>query len=510
MPFYGDLHNHCGISYGHGALDDAYRNARLQLDFASVTPHAYWPDIPEGVAGLEDVVAYHRAGFAKAASHWHDYRATTDALNDPGRFVTLPSWEWHSLRHGDHCIYYRGPGGEIIPAADLEELRTVLRTVEGSGTRAFLIPHHIGYRQGRRGINWADWTPEFSPVAEIISMHGAAESDDAPYPYLHTMGPRDGGSTYHAGLQRGYIVGAIGSTDHHSAHPGSHGYGRLAVWATDLSRDGIWAAIAARRTYALTGDRIALRFSLNEAPMGTVLGYTPEREIEVEVEGGDTIDSVEVLCNGAVIHRWTPPLLRLPHSDGPLKVALELGWGEAERDTDWTCDLRIEHGALLDVEPRFRGDVVVAPQERERQRYAFSSWDRPEPNRVRCATRTFGNPTVRTPATQGVCMKLVGDAHTTIAGTINGDPVMVTLGDLANGSVAGYLGSFLAPAYHFHRPVHSDAFCCAFASAHRSEGTGRDWYTVRVRQRNEQWAWSSPIWVEAAPGSQTEAPMKSA
>ena len=501
MPFYGDLHNHCGISYGHGALDDAYRNARLQLDFASVTPHAYWPDIPEGVVSLEDVVAYHRAGFAKAASHWHDYRATTDALNDPGRFVTFPSWEWHSLRHGDHCIYYHGPGGAIIPAADLEELRTALRTVEGSGTRAFLIPHHIGYRQGRRGINWADWTPEFSPVAEIISMHGAAESDDAPYPYLHTMGPRDGGSTYHAGLQRGYIVGAIGSTDHHSAHPGSHGYGRLAVWATDLSRDGIWAAIAARRAYALTGDRIALRFSLNEAPMGTVLGSTPEREIEVEVEGGDTIDSVEVLCNGTVIHRWNPPLPRLPHSDGPLKVALELGWGEADRDTDWTCDLRIEHGALLDVEPRFRGDVVVAPQERERQRYAFSSWDRPEPNRVRCATRTFGNPTVRTPATQGVCMKLVGDAHTTIAGTINGDPVMVTLGDLANGSVAGYLGPFLAPAYHFHRPVHSDAFCCAFASAHRSEGTGRDWYTVRVRQRNEQWAWSSPIWVEAAPGS---------
>ncbi len=39
--FYGDLHNHCGISYEHGSLDDAYRNARLQLDFASVTPHAF-------------------------------------------------------------------------------------------------------------------------------------------------------------------------------------------------------------------------------------------------------------------------------------------------------------------------------------------------------------------------------------------------------------------------------------------------------------------------------------
>jgi hypothetical protein len=42
----GDIHNHCGISYGHGSIEDAYRNARLQLDFASVTGHASWHDMP--------------------------------------------------------------------------------------------------------------------------------------------------------------------------------------------------------------------------------------------------------------------------------------------------------------------------------------------------------------------------------------------------------------------------------------------------------------------------------
>ena len=41
----GDLHNHCGISYAHGSLEDALANARLQLDFVSVTGHAAWPDI---------------------------------------------------------------------------------------------------------------------------------------------------------------------------------------------------------------------------------------------------------------------------------------------------------------------------------------------------------------------------------------------------------------------------------------------------------------------------------
>ena len=84
-------------------------------------------------------------------------------------------------------------------------------------------------------------------------MHGASESADAPYAYLHTMGPRDWQSSYQYGLAQGNIVGVVGSTDHHSAHPGSYGHGRLAVWAEELSRDAIWQAIKARRTVALTG-----------------------------------------------------------------------------------------------------------------------------------------------------------------------------------------------------------------------------------------------------------------
>ena len=54
--FYGDIHNHCAIGYGHGSLDDAFRNAKLQLDFACVTVHAHWGDLPDGIAGLESIV----------------------------------------------------------------------------------------------------------------------------------------------------------------------------------------------------------------------------------------------------------------------------------------------------------------------------------------------------------------------------------------------------------------------------------------------------------------------
>src|SRR5689334_9646173 len=64
-PFYGDLHNHCDISYGHGSLRQALARARRQLDFVSVTGHAYWPDMPVDDPSVAHIVDFHVKGFAK-------------------------------------------------------------------------------------------------------------------------------------------------------------------------------------------------------------------------------------------------------------------------------------------------------------------------------------------------------------------------------------------------------------------------------------------------------------
>lgn len=102
--YYGDLHNHCGISYGHGSLHDAFRNARLQLDFVSVTAHAHWPDLPESETRLAAVNAYHLEGFQRALDSWPEYVEATNAENTSGQFATLLSFEWHSMRSGDHNV----------------------------------------------------------------------------------------------------------------------------------------------------------------------------------------------------------------------------------------------------------------------------------------------------------------------------------------------------------------------------------------------------------------------
>jgi hypothetical protein len=496
--YFGDLHNHCGVGYGHGTLDDAFANARLQLDFVCMTAHAHWGDLPEKEPRLADVVAYHRQGFAETAREWGQVQDYVEAAHEDGRFVTFLGYEWHSLTDGDHCIYYKEARGDIIRAAALEDIRHELRRLRAEGRAAFLIPHHISYRQGYRGINWNTFTPEFSPLVEIFSMHGAAESDTTAYPYLHTMGPRDHRSTYHYGLSRGHIVGVMGSTDHHSAHPGSYGHGRLGVWAEALTRDSLWNALANRRTVALTGDNIQLKFSINGKPLGSVLPHVRQRQIEVEVLGCDVIDYVEILYNNQVIHRADASLIASHHRSEAVKIGIELGWGEQNCDVDWDGEIWLDGGTLVAVEPHLRGHSIVAPQADEQQRYQFSSWSRSGANRIRFRTRTWGNPTTVTPNTQGFCLDVKGGTETRLCASFNGQAVEVTLGELLEGARAGYLGGFLTPAYQFHRAVTPAEYTSRISLLHDSDGDRRDWYTVRVRQKNNQWAWSSPIWIEEA------------
>jgi hypothetical protein len=495
---YGDLHNHCALSYGAGSYQDALANARLQLDFVSVTVHGAWPDVPRDDPALDYLVAYHDEGFERARDVWSDYLAATDAADAPGRFVTLPSFEWHSLAYGDHCIYFRdGDGTRIVDAPDLPTLR---REVLALSEQALILPHHIAYQHGHRGIDWGAFDASTSPLAEIVSFHGSAESCDGPVPYLHAMGPRDRSGTARTGWKQGHRFGVIGSTDHHAAVPGAYGYGRLGAWLPSLDRGALWDALTQRRTWALTGDRIEVAFTVNDVPMGGVAAPSDERRVEVDVRGGDGIDYVEVLHDERVVHRENV----LPRTAGPgrVKVHVEVGWGEAHHATPWDVALTVRDGRLIDVEPRFRGPFPSTPP-RDGEPFAPHRLERPASDTVAFHTRTWPNPYSRVPASEGVCLELEVDDATSLDVDVNGQRLNVPLRDLADGSRTHHLGGFVSPAVRFRRAIAEDEFATRFAFSHRAPSAEADLYRVRVRQRNEQWAWSSPVWI-GEPGSGKE------
>ena len=326
-------------------------------------------------------------------------------------------------------------------------------------------------------------------------MHGCSESDDAPRPNLHTMGPRDSGSTMQAGLARGYHFGVLGSTDHHSAHPGSFGYGLTGLWAPALTREAVWEAIAQRRTWALTGDRIELSFSINGNPLGSRLPFSRERRIEIRVRGGYSLDHVDLIKNNETLRRWdfTGSAGRLSAGGVRGKVFIELGWGAKDRSGEWDASIQIANGRLLGVEPRFRGIDTVDPQDAQTNHYRLTEWRERGANSVSFKTMTRGNPTVMTNANQGVSLEIEGTGDTRIELSVNGVHLRAHLKDLAAGSRANYLGGFLSGAVHIHRFVPEAEYSTNIDFEDRPSARGSDFYYLRVAQRNDQWAWSSPI-----------------
>ena len=495
---YGDMHNHCGISYGHGSLEDALSNAAEQLDFVSITGHAHWPDMPEANERIQYIIDFHEKGFAHLKEVWDSMMETLRERNVEGEFVVFPGFEVHSCASGDRNMLYKDLDGEILYPESIEKLHWQLKVLREAGKDSIAQPHHVGYRKGTRGIDWDSFDPEFAPFVEMLSMHGCSESSENTRPFLHSMGPSDFGSTIEGGLKKGHVFGFSGGTDHHSGHPGSYGHGRTGLWAKSGSREDVWEALYARRMVALTGDRMDLKFSVNGAPMGSVIPVVEKREIALSVEAGGAIDCVDVIKGGKLLRRFSQTDVKaLPASEiVRTKIYLELGWGAKHRSAEWEVELGISEGKIVNVEPRFRGLEVVSPAERdseEGESFYRSKVISTGEKMVSFETLTQGNATNSTSATQGMCIEVEMPRSAKVYAVMNGVRDEHSLEELIEGARSGSADHTDAPSWRFNRAPLEEEWKWSFAFEDVGEGEG--YYYARVRQKNDQWAWSSPVFL---------------
>ena len=498
--YWGDLHSHCSISYGHGTVEQALLRGRQQLDFCSVTGHAFWPDMPTDREQYAEIIDYHHAGFATLASNWDELLRLQEQGTVEGEFIALPSYEWHSLAYGDHNVYAAGPQLPLVDAPDLPGLREVARQSE-----AIAIPHHIGYHAGYRGINWDAYREDISPFVEIFSLHGCSLSDDAPYPMLHDMGPRDAGSTAEAGWRRGHKFGIVGGTDHHAAYPGSHGDGRMGVFAKDLTRQSLLDAFRARRVYAATGDRIDARMWLNDAFIGETVQGPGERVIRVDVRGCDALDKVELVKNDRIIERLFPVTSDAQDTQ-PKRYRLRLtwGWGRNTVPVEWDAQLSLSEGEIRTVETLFSGQAIVAPKTEGSQRAGnvLDEVDLPHAitessdGMVAWRSITTGNKSMRHETTQGLSLELEAPLSATISLDVNGQRYDHPLAELLHAGRTHFLRGWLSEAIRIGPLVPLEE-CTVTAEFRDMPDQPTDLYRLNVAQKNNQWAWLTPIWVES-------------
>jgi hypothetical protein len=496
QPFIGDLHNHCSISYGHGELEDALRNAQLQLDFVSITGHAGWPDMGK-LRMPEPVVNYHKKGFAKLKTEKDRYDKTLEACNKPGRFVTFSSYELHSFEFGDYTVLQRQTEDSFEIPENIEQMRVFLKETSAERDGRILFPHHIGYKTGFRGIYWNSFSEQASPLVEIFSMHGCSESPRNPFPYLHTMGPLDSKNTMQSGLSQGHMFGVIASTDHHSAHPGSYGHGRVVAWAESLNREDLWDAFINRRTYALSGDKIMCKFSLDGYPMGSVVPWNTDKhpELSLEVEGRDALSRIEIVKNATVIMQKNYiPTSRAVHQSESIrgKVLFEFGWGEKGELFNWDIEIHFHNAIVKNIEPQLRGKDVVDPLDTVSTGYSFSTLDISAEKSVHLRTATWGNPTPSTSQTQRILVDLECVKEDQIDLWINGTNYHYKIADLIEDDAIFYTSGFVSPAVKIHRFIFDDD-CYDQIRFVDKQARINDVYYARVLQVNGQMAWSSPI-----------------
>ena len=305
-------------------------------------------------------------------------------LNDED-FVAFLGYEWHSSHFGDYCLIFPEDQPQLYLPDHAEKL---LDFAEAQG--ALAIPHHVGYKLGWRGANWKHYRASTSPVVEIFSEHGCTMSDRAPEPMIrHSNGGRSTSNTILPQLTAGKRFGFVASSDNHRGYPGAYGEGVLGVWAEALTPEALLNAFRERRTYAATGDRIVLEFALNGRPMGSELPTTRDRQIDVRVEGQDSVAMIELVRNGRVVERYFPEdhvtgSLRLP---GRAKCRIRYGWGPwaalgMGRTAIWDMSIRLAGGRFLAAIPCFQS----APYEedlRDRLRVVSDNEIRLESNTTR-------------------------------------------------------------------------------------------------------------------------------
>jgi hypothetical protein len=493
--YWGDLHNHCAVSYGHGTPARALDNARQHLDFCSVTGHAFWPDLPMDLTTQNTIIGMHLGGFAKLQHFWRSLMAQLQAADTPDEFVTFPSYEWHSMEFGDYNCYF---DSYDVPLQDAADPRSLAKILARGGPDFMMLPHHGGYVRGYRGMNWDAFDAEASPLVEVFSNHGSGEADDAPAEYHHSMGPRVGPSMLRSGLAAGHRFGFYAGTDSHDGYPGHYGHGRVGVIASRLDRPSIWQALRERRTIATTGANIAAHVAMGDAEVGGVAHRDGSMPLEIDIEGTAPIDRVDLVEGGAGewrVRRLAGPDVHSEFAPGRFKVKVEMGWGRGHTLSEWNVEAEVRGGTLLDFDTCFRYSAAPLDEERATERILGH-----DAHKVAWTCRAVPNPAgmmggthFNAGGTQAIVLDVEAGATTRLRVRSDDTAFDLSFEDLVNGSVGQHVGGFGSPALKVHRAVPEREFQFRHRETFRPLIDDGFLY-VRVLQSDGQVAWVSPIW----------------
>jgi hypothetical protein len=354
-PYWGDLHAQSGETIGSGSAS-AYMHYARDCAFL-------------------DMVGHQGNDFQITPEFWNDLNSLMRSCNEPGRFVTVPGYEWsgNTALGGDRNVFYRDESQPIRRSshalvADRSDLDTdcwdarALFKALGPDFADTVVWAHCGGRYA--DIAYAhDHGLERS--IEIHSSWGTFEwlANDA--------------------FTQGYRVGIVANSDGHKGRPGSEPpgaslFGALGgltcYWMKDLTRDALFDALHARHHYGTSGSRVHLvatarlscaatvwtddprvagarSHAASEVMMGDIVTSPPRGiEFHAQVVAASALLSVELRRGSEILETIRP------HAESPMGRRYRIEWSGAEyrgraRQTIWDGSLKIAGARIISAEP---------------------------------------------------------------------------------------------------------------------------------------------------------------
>lgn len=451
--FWGDMHGQTKQTVGTGDLDE-------YLSFA------------RDVAAL-DVTSWQGNDFQVTAKLWEEVKKKTRQYNNPGSFLTFLGYEWSGLTPagGDHNIYFLGDDEKIHRSdhwliedktdtdSDRYPISDLWKTFKGRND-VLAIPH-----VGGRYANLDYHDPERSPLIEVHSHHGTFEW------FLEEA------------MKRRLKVGFVAASDDHTCRPGLtypvRGFctkgGYTGIYAKKLTREAVWEALWARRTYATSGERMIIHVESNDHLMGEEYTTGSPPQIEVKITGTSPLHEVEVKNWDRTIHRH--PFAQPTSSSDKL---LKIEWSGARvksrsKTVNWDGGLTINGGRILSYEP-FAFD------------YPDQGIQQITDDELRWRSTTGGDP-------DGVVLRL--DAKEDSEITFDTDPVTFKFNpnDIEYEprviQAGGLNQKVRISTIRDNLPTNLDF---TYRDKHPEEGLNAYW--IRLVQSNGGTAWTSPIFVD--------------
>ena len=346
--YFGDLHNHLLVDDGHqGSVDQLFNihRDRYGSDFAATTSH-----------GDSNKLLY---------SELARNDALTQALLEPGRFVTIPGFEWTQgdyvvPRAGHRHAIYETPGGPLYRPTEgfsdsIREFSDLMAKTNG-----MIFAHHIT-RAYTAGTDWSYVNVKVEPAAEMASSWGRFEYYQNPG---HIRGDEMKGCSMQDVWRMGWRLGVIGGSDGHNLYADPI-QGLTGVYAEELTRAGIFEAIRKRRCYATTGAPIELVFQVNGHLMGSEIEAAEGPLIEGWVQGARKLLAVEVVKYAKGAGYPFPVVYRAPLEGASAKV-----WW---RDPDFNGDSMYYLRVTQEVAPALAARYAAAEENRFPTEMAWSS-----------------------------------------------------------------------------------------------------------------------------------------